>query len=170
MVTVTGWGVDLRDMYVVYGWCPYQLLLIHMASELALEEILRAAAATFFSRKHCTPSALNESYRRKTTPRAVFSRGVAAWPVFRIVMQIGGFLSTGVSFLKKHLKKHNTYTNSWKWLVSNFFSAGCSTKRMPSNFKHQETNQTLDPEFILTSTIIIQFPTVTLMHPMVLLV
>lgn len=51
-----------------------------------------------------------------------------------------------------------------------FFSAGCSTKRMPSNFKHQETNQTLDSEFILTSTIIIQFRTVTLMHPMVLLV
>ena len=54
-----------------------------------------------FSPKHCTPSALNESHRRQTTPRAVFSRRVAAWPVFRIVMQIGGFLSTGVCFWKK---------------------------------------------------------------------
>lgn len=34
-------------------------------------------------------------------PGAVFSRRVAAWPVFRIVMQIGGFLSTGVCFWKK---------------------------------------------------------------------
>ena len=34
-------------------------------------------------------------------PTLYFHGGVAAWPVFRIVMQIGGFLSTGVCFWKK---------------------------------------------------------------------
>ena len=94
-----------------------------------------------FSPKHCTPSALNESYRRQTTPRAVFSRR-------------GGCVA----------RFSNCNANRWllvyrcllleeNTILTPTVGSDDFSKRMPSaNFKHKENNLYLSAFRLLPSS------------------